>query len=75
MISAYKDKILKEIEGVPGEMMPKLYRIIHMLTTELIPKSERRGGRGSLKGIWEGNQVDESLFEQAKRSLFPYENE
>ncbi len=73
MPSIYKDKILKEIEDVPEEIMPKLYKIIHMLTTDLIPKTTKRGKRGSLRGIWEGSQIDESLFLDAKKSLFPYE--
>ena len=50
MLSTYKEKILKELEGVPREMIPKLYRIIHLLTTELIPKTKETGNRGSLKG-------------------------
>jgi len=74
MLSTYKEKILKELEGVPGEMMPKIYRIIHLLTTELIPKANETGNRGSLKGIWKGSQIDESLFLEAKKSLFPYEH-
>ena len=73
MISTYKEKILKELEGVPEEMMPKLYRIIHLLATELIPNAKETGNRGSLKGIWKGSQIDESLFLEAKKSLFPYE--
>lgn len=71
MLSTYKEKILKEIEGIPKEMMPKLYRFVHLLATELI--SKKTGYRGSLKGIWKGSQIDESLFIEAKKSLFPYE--
>lgn len=71
MLSTYKEKILREIEGIPKEKMPKLYRIIHLLATELSAK--KTGKRGSLKGIWRGSQIDESLFLEAKRSLFPYE--
>jgi hypothetical protein len=74
MLSTYKEKILKEIEGVPREMMPKLYKIIHLLATELIPKTKETGNRGSLKGIWKGSQVDDSLFLEARQSLFPYED-
>ncbi len=74
MLSTYKEKILKELDGVPREMMPKLYKIIHLLATELIPKTKETGKRGSLKGIWKGSQVDESLFLEARKSLFPYEN-
>lgn len=69
----YKEKILKEIERVPEEMMPKLYKVIHLLTTELMPKTKKTGNRGLLKGIWKGSQIDESLFLEAKKSLFPYE--
>jgi hypothetical protein len=47
MLSTYKEKILKELEGVPGEMMPKLYKIIHLLTTELIQKKGEKENRGS----------------------------
>jgi hypothetical protein len=74
MLSTYKEKILKELEGVPREMMPKLYKIIHLLATELIPKTKETRNRGSLKGIWKGSQVDESLFLEARKSLFPYED-
>lgn len=69
----YKEKILKELEGVPGEMMAKLYKIIHILATELVPKKKGAKKRGSLKGIWKGSQIDDSLFLEAKKSLFPYE--
>ena len=73
MLSAYKEKILKELEGVPDEMMPKLYKIIHLLTTELMQKKDDKENRGSLKGIWKGSQIEESLFLDAKKSVFPYE--
>ena len=73
MPSAYKEKILREIEKVPEDKMPKLLRIIHLLTTETTPKKKKPGNRGSLKGIWKGSQIDESLFNEAKKSLFPYE--
>jgi hypothetical protein len=74
MQSTYKEKILKELEEVPREMMPKIYKFIHMLTTEILPKAKETGNRGSLKGIWKGSQVDESLFFDAKKSMFPYED-
>ena len=74
MLSTYKEKILKELEGVPREMMPKLYKIIHLLTTEVMSKTKNTGNRGSLKGIWKGSQIDEALFLEAKKSLFPYED-
>jgi len=73
MKSNYKEKLLKEIEGIPTEMMPKFYRIIHILRTELMPKTKKSKIRGSLKGIWKGSQIDEALFLEAKKSVFPYE--
>jgi len=74
MQSTYKEKILKEIESIPNDRMPKLYRVIHLLVSELIPQTKKTGNRGSLKGVWKGSQVDESLFIEAKKSLFPYES-
>ncbi|HAG51706.1 MAG: hypothetical protein A2X87_06820 [Deltaproteobacteria bacterium GWC2_42_51] len=73
MLSIYKEKILKEIEKIPEDRMPKLYRVIHLLVSELIPETKKIGNRGSLKGVWKDSQIDESLFIEAKKSLFPYE--
>jgi hypothetical protein len=73
MLSIYMEKILKEIEAVPQEMMPKLYRIMHIVATELVGKTEERCPRGSLRGIWRGSQINEAFFFEAKKSLFPYE--
>ncbi len=74
MLSTYKEKILKEIERVPEDKMPTLYRIIHLLATELMSETKKTGIRSSLKGIWKDSQIDESLFIEAKKSLFPYEH-
>lgn len=74
MLSTYKEKIVKEIKRVPDDKMPKLYRVIHLLTTELMSESKKAGVRGSLKGMWKGSRIDESLFAEAKKSLFPYES-
>ena len=73
MASTYKERLLKEIEGFPEEKIPKLYKIIHILRTELMQKVSKTGNRGSLKGIWRGSQIDEELFLEARKSLFPYE--
>jgi len=34
----------------------------------------RKGKRGSLRGIWKGSTIDESLFIEARKSLFTYED-
>ena len=74
MHSIYKEKILNEIEKVPEDKIPRLLRIIHLLTSETVPKRKRSQNRGSLKGIWKGSQIDESLFIEAKKSLFLFES-
>jgi hypothetical protein len=73
MASTYKDRLLKEIEGFPEEKIAKLYKIIHILRTELMQKVRKTEIRGSLKGIWRGSQIEEELFLEARKSLFPYE--
>jgi len=55
-------------------MLPKLYKIIHLLKVELMQAPKGEKGRSSLKGIWKGSQIDDSLFIEAKKSLFPYEH-
>jgi len=71
----YQEKILQEIESVPQEMTPTLYKIIHLLNTQWKTKPNQKSKkRKSLEGIWEGSSVDENLFAEARRSLFSYED-
>ena len=71
----YKKKILQEIEKVPDEKLANMYRIIHLLIGELMEGTKKTGKRVSLKGIWKGSKIDDSLFAEAKKSLFPYEKQ
>lgn len=73
MSENYKERLLKEIDEFPEETFPKLYKILHVLRIELMQKTKRSHVRGSLKGIWKGSEIDDALFLQAKKSLFPYE--
>jgi hypothetical protein len=73
MASTYKEKLIKEIEETPQEIIPKLYERMHHLRDELMQKAKMSGKRGSLNGIWKGSLLDEKLFSEAKSSLFPYE--
>ena len=68
-----KNRLLKEIDEFPEEAIPKLYRVLHVLRTELMWTRDKSCVRRSLKGIWKGSQIDDDLFLQAKKSLFPYE--
>lgn len=69
----YREKLLEEIETVPKEMTPVLYKVVHLLNTELSSKG-RKGKRGSLKGIWKGSVIDDNLFTEARKSVFSYED-
>ncbi len=71
----YTEKLWDEIKNIPEEMAPEIYRVIHLLRTEFLPKMMNEKGRCSLKGIWKGSKIDEALFKQAKESLFPYERQ
>ncbi len=70
---SYKEKIMQEIEKVPENKLANMYRIIHLLTDEIASGTQKTGKRVSLKGIWKGSQIDDSLFTEARKSLFPYE--
>lgn len=73
MLTSYKEKILQEIEKIPDDKLGNIYKIIHLLTGEITAGAKKTGTRASLRGIWKGSQIDESLFTEAKKSLFPYE--
>jgi hypothetical protein len=51
MQSTYKDKIIKVIKGMPDEVMPKTYNIVHSMATELNTLKKKSGNRGPLNGI------------------------
>lgn len=72
MATKYKEKLLKEVDQVPDDTMPNLYRVFHVLKAELTRKT-KKGNRGSLRGIWGNHRIGESLFHEAKKSLFSYE--
>ncbi len=74
MLSTYKERIIKELEGVPEEKMPKLYKAIHQITSEFMSEAKKPGKRGSLKGLWKGSCIEDSLFFEAKKTVFPYES-
>ncbi len=74
MSLVYKEKILSDINDIPVDVLPKVYRIVHLLKKELVQTKNKPGNRGSLRGIWKGSEIDESLIDEAKRSLFKYES-
>ena len=74
MSQVYKEKIFSDIESIPVDQLPKLYRIFHLLKKELVYPKSKFGNRASLRGIWKSSEIDESLFGEARRSLFNYES-
>ncbi len=73
MSHVYKEKILKDINDIPLDMLPKFYKIVHLLKKELVSSKSKPGNRNSLKGIWKGSEIDDRLFDEAKKSMFKYE--
>lgn len=73
MQASYKEKIMQEIEKIPEDKLASMYRIIHLLTGELTAGTQKTSKKVSLKGIWKGSQIDDSLLAEAKKSLYPYE--
>jgi hypothetical protein len=69
MSQVYRDKILNDLNEIPAAMLPKFYKIVHLLKMELLSTGESKK-RCSLQGIWKGSEVDENLFTEAKKSMF-----
>ena len=73
MATTYKQKLIGEINALPEDLMPRFYRIVRTLRTELTNQTAVPPKRGSLRGIWGRSEVDESHILVAKKSLFSYE--
>lgn len=73
MSQVYKEKIIQEINDIPVSMLPKFYKIVHLLKRELVISPKKSTGRNSLQGIWQGSEIDNRLFNEAKKSIFNYE--
>lgn len=73
MSQIYKEKILQDINEIPVDMLPKFYKILHILKKEMLVPKKGSSNRKSLKGIWKGSEIDDRLFDEAKKSLFKYE--
>ena len=40
MSQVYREKILRDIDDIPLDMLPKFYKVVHLLKTELIGERE-----------------------------------
>ena len=74
MSQVYKDLIMKDIDNIPLDMLPGFYKIVHTLKQEMVGIKPGRKKRGSLKGIWQGCEIEDALFDEAKKSMFRYGN-
>ncbi|MEA3416281.1 MAG: hypothetical protein U9R02_09030 [Thermodesulfobacteriota bacterium] len=50
----HKERLLKEIDEFPNETIPKLYKIIHVLRTELTGKAKKARDSGVIERNLEG---------------------
>jgi hypothetical protein len=75
MATTYKQKLISEINALPEELIPRFYRIMRTLRSELTSQTSVTLKRGSLKGIWGDLEIDEKQISAAKKSLFSYEYE
>jgi len=73
MATTYKQKLIGEINALPDELMPRFYRIVRTLRSELTNQTVVTPKRGSLRGLWGNLKIDESHIFAAKKSLFSYE--
>jgi hypothetical protein len=74
MTTTYKQKLIGEINALPEELIPRFYRIVRSLRSELTKHIEVLPKRGSLRGIWGHVKIDEYHILEAKKSLFSYEH-
>ena len=73
MVMTYKQKLIGEINALPEELIPRFYRIVRTLRSELSNKAAVMPKRGSLRGIWGSLAIYESHILAAKKSFFTYE--
>ena len=73
MATTYKQKLIGEINALPEDLIPRFYRIVRTLRSELMHQTAVTPKRGSLRGIWGSLEIDESHIFAAKKSLFSYE--
>lgn len=74
MATTYKQKLIGEINALPEDLIPRFYRIVRTLRSELTNKAAVMPNRGSLRGIWGDLEIEESHIIAAKKSLFSYES-
>ena len=74
MTTTYKQKLMGEINALPEELMPRFYRIVRTLRSELSNTTKVIPKRGSLRGIWGNVEIKDSHIVAAKKSLFSYES-
>jgi len=70
MATTYKQKLIGEINALPEELLPRFYRIVRALRSELTNKTALTPRRGSLRGIWGNLEIDEPHILAAKKSLW-----
>jgi len=77
MMKGTTKEIHKKIEKLPLEKRVEAEDFIEFLLSRerqvRQEKTQKKKRRSSLKGLWEGSDIDEDLFTDARKSVFTYE--
>jgi hypothetical protein len=69
-----RKRLIREIEEIPEALIPKFQQILTALKRKVTWEKSGTPRSGSLRGIWRNGVIDEGLFRDAKRSLFPFDH-
>ena len=74
MNTVSKEKLHHIIDTIPEEIIPVIYKMISLMKMDYTARIKKTGKKGSLAGIWKGSKIEDNIYNEAKKSLFPYEN-
>jgi hypothetical protein len=71
VISEYKDLIYRELDNIPKESYPALYRLIKKFST-IFNSKKKKSKNQSLRGLWGNLEISDELITEAKNSIFNF---
>ena len=69
-----KRNIQSKIEELPPAQQTEVEDFVEFLLQRKEAETPRGKKRRSLLGIWKGADLDDDLFAEARREVFPYED-
>jgi hypothetical protein len=76
MTTAYREKLIAEIQAVPDAELPKFYRVVHTIREQFLPLRYKRGIAairqfGSAKGqVWIADDFNDPLPEEIVNAFY-----